>query len=86
MAQRGGADDLDVSFQEVVHSALTGNAEDARHKRFAEDSAAETFIPSVSPWSGRPRQRQNSGRIWDERLADIAHSFIRLRFEKRQSV
>ena len=28
---------LDVSFQEVVHSVLTGNAEVARHKRFAEN-------------------------------------------------
>jgi DNA-binding NarL/FixJ family response regulator len=26
-----------VNFQEVVHSALAGNAAVARHKRFAED-------------------------------------------------
>src|SRR5215470_15272552 len=28
---------LDVSFQEVVHSALTGNSEVAKHQRFAEN-------------------------------------------------
>jgi transposase InsO family protein len=33
----GFESDLDVSFQEVVHSALTGNSEVAKHQRFAEN-------------------------------------------------
>jgi hypothetical protein len=49
---------LAVSFQEVVHSALTGNAEVARHKRFAEDRMDShqnaRLTPKVErPWCGR---------------------------------
>jgi len=45
---------LDVSFQEVVHSALTGNSEVAKHQRFAEN---RMDIHKNAPLTPKGRER-----------------------------